>query len=107
MAPGPYLLAGTDPQFRFVVTNTGNVPLSNIDLTDNDLGMITKDGTLGAGESVEYIVPGTWAAGQHKNTATVTGDYLAVTATDSDDAHYFGAAPALSLDKTRRHLRRG
>ena len=34
---GPSLLSGfDDPQFRFVVTNTGNVALSSVTLTDSD-----------------------------------------------------------------------
>ena len=35
-ATGPYLASGTSPQFKFVVTNTGNVSLSSISLTDSD-----------------------------------------------------------------------
>jgi hypothetical protein len=30
LATGPYLSSGTDPQFKFVVTNTGNVDLANV-----------------------------------------------------------------------------
>ena len=30
---GPYLNSGTAPQFKFVVTNTGNVALANVSLT--------------------------------------------------------------------------
>src|SRR6185437_10075439 len=37
-APGPSLLAsGAAPKFRFTVTNTGNVPLSSVSLTDDTL----------------------------------------------------------------------
>ena len=34
-APGPQAVAGADVYFRFVVTNIGLVPLSNVTLTDN------------------------------------------------------------------------
>ncbi len=97
-APGPYLLPGTDPQFRFVVTNGGNVDLSNVDLMDNVYGDIALDGTLAAGASAEYLLTGTWAAGQHTNTATVSGDYDGDTYTGSDDANYFGSPPAPAID---------
>lgn len=99
---GPYILPGTDPQFRFVVTNSGIVDLENVDLTDNVYGDIWLDGTLAAGASVEYIVNGVWAAGQHTNIATVRADYQGSTFTDSDAANYYGYVPlpGLTLVKT-------
>ncbi len=102
VAPGPSLAAGVDPQFRFVVANTGNLPLSNVAVTDNVLGSVSSGGTLAVRGSAEYLVTGTWEAGQHANTATATATYGGIVYTDSDDAHYYGAAPApaLALDKT-------
>src|SRR5262249_21499628 len=35
VAPGPTLLSDTDPVFQFVVTNTGNVTLTNVTLHDD------------------------------------------------------------------------
>jgi hypothetical protein len=99
-APGPYLMSLTNPQFKFVITNTGNVELTNVDLIDDVYGDIALNGTLAPGASLEYLHIGTWTVGPHVNTATVTGEYGGNTYTDSDDAHYFGAAPALTLVKT-------
>jgi PKD repeat protein len=89
-APGPNLSIGVNPQFRFVVTNTGNVALANVDVTDSVYGTIALDGTLAVGASAQYLVIGTWATGQHTNTATATGDYGTTTVTDNDAANYLG-----------------
>ncbi|HSJ54196.1 MAG TPA: hypothetical protein VLC52_10700, partial [Anaerolineae bacterium] len=63
---------------------------------------IALDGTLAAGTSAEYLLTGTWAEGQHTNTATASGEYDGIAYSDSDDANYYGAvpAPALALVKT-------
>ncbi len=39
------------PQFKIVVTNTGNVPLTNVDVTDSVYGTISLDGTLAVGRA--------------------------------------------------------
>ena len=57
-APGPYLPSGVTPLFRFLVTNNGTVPLSNIQVTDSVLGLIGTLESLASGESYEWIVPG-------------------------------------------------
>ena len=108
-APGPEASVDADVYFRFVVTNTGSFPLTNITLTDNrfDLsGCSTqiKDPFF-PGESFEcFIGPFPAEKGQHTNTATVSGDFDTQTVTDSDDANYFGqqgqAGTTLSATKT-------
>ena len=99
--PGPSLNTGTNPKFKFAVTNTGNSTLTNITLTDTVYGILSIPTTsLNPGEHFEVIITGTWAAGQHSNTATVSGVYNNVTYTDSDPAHYFGAtAPSIDIEK--------
>ena len=105
IATQPELLTGTNPQFKFWVKNTGNVDLVNVDVTDDVLGTIHLDGTLTAGQVVEYFVTTElWAKGQHTNTATATGDYLddgghPITVDDDDAANYWGADPSYTIEK--------
>ncbi len=97
--PGPTLLTGNNPQFRFVVTNTGKVTLSNITLTDSDFSLAgcAIPLTLAPGVSFTCTITATWASGQHTNTATAAGSFTDAnnntqTDTDTDDANYLGAA---------------
>ncbi|MEQ9623412.1 DUF7507 domain-containing protein [Coleofasciculus chthonoplastes] len=109
---GSEVLDGTNPLFKFVVTNTGDVALTNVNLTDSDFSLdgLTGDltsgnnqydiGTLAAGASTEVIFnSATWQSGQHANTATTSGTDGQTTVSDMDEAHYFGANPAIAIDK--------
>jgi uncharacterized repeat protein (TIGR01451 family) len=95
---GPYLNPGVNPQFKFVVTNTGNVTLTGITLVDNiyNLSGCTIPATLAPNASFECLVTGTWAAGQHTNTASAKGTFNTVKYTDTDNANYFGVVPLVS-----------
>ncbi|OWZ83826.1 DUF7507 domain-containing protein [Natranaerobius trueperi] len=101
--PGPNIPQGTDPIYRYLVTNTGNVPLENITLIDSILGAITiPTTTLDPGESFTVDVTGTWAEGEQVNLATATGEFEDITVTDEDPAHYVGfieAEPAIDVEK--------
>jgi len=44
------------PQFKFVVTNTGGLELSNIVVTDNIFGDIFTLASLAVGQTYEYII---------------------------------------------------
>ncbi len=104
---GPYLNGATvAPQFQFVVTNIGNVPLHTITLTDSDfsLASCTIPSTLGAGASFSCTITVPWAAGQHTDTATTTGKYtdssnVTVTVQDADAANYYGSNPEIDVEK--------
>jgi uncharacterized repeat protein (TIGR01451 family) len=82
-------------EFQFVVTNTGNVTLTDVTLADSmyDLngaaeGSAFSFGTLGVGETQSYVLTGaSFQPGQHTNTGTVT---TTQGATDNDDANYYG-----------------
>jgi len=113
--PGPYLVSQDPVTFKFEITNTGNVDLVNIGLTDTDIGTFYRDSTLNTqitfpttlatGESLTAYGSLDWAAGQHENTAEVTGstqdDELVE---DSDACHYFGANPAIVIEKTTNNV---
>jgi len=102
---GPVVTVGATVTFSFIITNIGDVPLTNIVVTDNIYGTITLPKTsLEAGESMTGSTTAMAVAGQHTNTATVTGNYEAQTVTDADPANYWGETmiehhPGIDLEK--------
>lgn len=102
-APGPIVYSDVNPQFKYVVTNTGNVDLSDISVTDNIYGTIGTLPTLLAGETAEWVVTEPWQLGEHENIATVTATFNEETLTDTDNAWYDGEEvpnPAISIVKS-------
>jgi hypothetical protein len=98
--PGPGIPQGTDPLYKFVVTNTGGRALTDVAVSDDVLGPVGTVPALGVGQSREWIVSGTWSAGPHANTATASGSFQSQTVTDTDPAHYFGVAgPSIEIQK--------
>jgi uncharacterized repeat protein (TIGR01451 family) len=92
-APGSDAQEGDTVYFRFVVTNNGNVPLTNVVLSDNSLNTSSCaiPATLEPDASAECVVgPLTATANQHTNIATVTANGNGTPVTDSDAANYFG-----------------
>ncbi|MCK8826736.1 hypothetical protein MWH25_03125 [Natroniella acetigena] len=55
--PGPTLPPDVDPIFRFIVTNIGNVTLTDIEIVDDVLGVIATFPSLALGESQTIDVP--------------------------------------------------
>jgi hypothetical protein len=79
-APGPHVAVGSTVTFTYVVTNTGNVPLANVAVSDDKLGLITSftgdtngNGLLDLTETWTYTATATALAGQQTNVGTVTG----------------------------------
>ncbi len=113
-APGPYLIEGSVATWQYVVTNTGNVTLINVAVTDDQGVSVSCPGTLlEPSASMTCEGSGFVTAGQYANEGAVTadpadernapiedenGDPLVVT--DTDDSHYFGAAPAVTIEKS-------
>jgi uncharacterized repeat protein (TIGR01451 family) len=109
-APGPHVAAGSTVVFTYVVTNTGNVPLANVVVTDDKLGRITSftgdtngNGLLDTNETWTYTQTATARAGEQSNVGTVTGQDAnnppGTTVTDDNPAHYFGDAPGIKVVK--------
>jgi uncharacterized repeat protein (TIGR01451 family) len=99
-APGADVEAGAQVYFRFVVRNSGNVPLNNVTLSDNllNLGSCNIPATLEPNATAECVVgPMASTANQHTNVATARGDANGTAVEDSDAANYFGrTAPVVS-----------
>jgi uncharacterized repeat protein (TIGR01451 family) len=109
VAGTPATLAGASVEYRVVVTNTGNVDLSSVKVTDAPTGIsFTVGGTLNVGKSeLSNIVTSTAVAGTAANgyvvpdTATASGTYdVSKTISDADTAGYTGLGPTtLGLTK--------
>ncbi len=104
---GPSIEVGSVVTWSYVVTNTGDVALSNITVTDNQAGVVptymSGDGNsnelLDIDETWTYQATGTATAGQYVNIATVTGRYNEQTVTDEDPSHYFGGQAGIQIKK--------
>jgi uncharacterized repeat protein (TIGR01451 family) len=107
-APGPTLDVGDAVTWTYLVTNTGNVNLTNIQVNDDILGSITTiidqgdgDAILSVGESWTLEATGDASCGDYTNLGTVTGDYGDVTVSDEDPSHYnVVCAPNIDIEKS-------
>jgi len=122
-APGPNIAVGGTATFTYVVTNTGNVSLATITITDNNgttgstadditptltSGDTNSNGRLDVGETWTYTATHTVTAGQYTNTATVTGNPVdasgtdisgAADVTDTDTSNHFGYTTGITVQK--------
>jgi uncharacterized repeat protein (TIGR01451 family) len=97
---GPVVLVGSTVTWTYNVTNTGNVTLTNVAVTDDKVGPICTIGTLAAGATASCTKTGIAVAGQYANTGTVTGTPpTGPDVTDSNPDHYFAAAPCITIVK--------
>jgi hypothetical protein len=103
---GPFVPVGGAVTWTYVVTNTGNVPLSNINVIDNRTGVApfyvsgdtNSDNVLQVGEVWTYQATGIAVAGQYANIGIVVGTPPSgPNVTDSDPSHYFGIIPEETL----------
>jgi hypothetical protein len=105
LADDAKLLSGP-VKYEIVVTNTGNVGLTNILVTDdNGTPGDSKDDftttilSLAAGASATITYDGTWAAGSHTNTAEATAVSGTTNLDETNSASYFGLNPDIQLTK--------
>lgn len=93
-APGLKVHIGEEVFFRIVITNNGNVELSDITLTGSIFGLNTCSvpPTLAVSESFECITGSTEAtASWHNDSATVTAVHRTTSTTDTDSVIYYGS----------------
>ncbi|WP_416558899.1 beta strand repeat-containing protein [Limnohabitans sp. yimb22184] len=96
---GPLLssASGIDPQFRYTVTNSGNITLGDVTLTDAvydlngaEAGGAYSFGSLAVGATAEFIFTGAaWAEGQQSGDAAVSVAAMPLVL-DIDNAYYLG-----------------
>jgi LPXTG-motif cell wall-anchored protein len=88
-------------KFKVIVTNTGNVALTDVKVTDTDFTFTGVASALAAGTvSTSDVKTVDTNLGQHTNTATVNAEYDGdAIAPDSDMAHYITySTPHASID---------
>ena len=85
--------------YKFVVTNTGPVTLTNLTLTDASVNSgdavstasCVLPSSLAPNASFTCVVgPVKARTGQHTDTGKATGQYNSITVQDTDDANYYG-----------------
>jgi hypothetical protein len=91
-APGPSIPIGDPVTWTYVVTNTGNVPLTNVTVTDDQEGVAScPQDTLQVGESMTCTIIRKATAGQYSNNGTAEGtDPSGLVVDDEDSSHYYG-----------------
>ena len=95
VAPGPSIPVGSPVLWEYLVTNTGQVALSQIAVTDDKgVAVSCPKTSLQPGESMTCTGHGTAVAGQYANVGTATGTPPSgAVVSDSDPSHYVGEVP--------------
>ncbi|MGC9350384.1 MAG: DUF7507 domain-containing protein, partial [Sulfurovum sp.] len=103
---GPIVPTDSNVTWTYTVTNTGNVPLSNIVVSDNVEGTIScPQDSLVPGESMVCTLDGTAVAGQYENNATVTAlSPIGTQVSEGDPSHYFAETPSVDIEKSTNGL---
>ena len=117
---GPYIHVGDPVTWTYTVTNTGNVPLHDVAVTDNkpgvtpaatvqgaeddypgkNIGDTNGDGKLDTTETWIFTASGTAVAGLYENTGDADGKGPADDPVNDDDtSSYFGSNPGIDIDK--------
>ena len=99
---GPHIAAGDPVTWTYVVTNTGDVKLVNVAVSDDQgVAVSCPQTTLEPAATMTCTAHGTAITGQYANTGTVVGQPVDLvnsprggTVTDVDKSHYYGDPPA-------------
>ena len=98
---GEGFLVGTPITWSYAVTNTGNVTLTNVIVTDDQIGLIGTIPVLAPGETQTLLAEGVAEEGPYMNVGTVIGTPpTGEDVSDSDESDYFGSSPAISVEKS-------
>lgn len=109
---GPLIRAGETVTWTYVVTNTSQVTLTHVVMTDGVAGITPvlmagdtdNDSALAPAEVWTFRAVGTATAGQYANLGTVTGEWIdgtgiTDTVTATDPSHYFGLLSQVRVTK--------
>jgi hypothetical protein len=105
--PGELLWNGTTAHWTYVVTNTGDIVIFDLKVTDDHLGVVTcPQNLLNWGETVTCTASSPIVAGQYSGIASAKGISLCKyirqnpvpDVSVTDPAYYFGITPVISLE---------
>ena len=98
----PQIRQGGDAVFEIAVSNTGDVVLTNVEVTDPNCAACSRTiGALAVGQTVPYQGTESGVQADFTNTATVTADApVGPQLTDSDSADIDVVNPAITITKT-------
>ena len=99
--PGPIIPVGSTVTWTYKVTNTGDVTLDPVTVSDDQGVTVTcPKTTLAQGESMTCTGSGTAVAGQYGNIGTATATPpVGLPVTASNPSHYFGGVPGITIQK--------
>jgi hypothetical protein len=101
LPPGPSIPVGSTVTWEYLVTNTGDVPLTDVTVSDDQgVKVSCPADSLAAGQSMTCKATGTAVACQYANVGTATGlPPTGPEVSDTDSSHYFGdEGAALTVD---------
>ena len=97
---GPFIPTNGTVVWTYLVTNTGNVNLTNVQIIDDILGLIGTIDLLQPGESRTLTANGNASAGQYANIGNATGKPpIGPGVSDEDPSHYFGESTDIKIKK--------
>ena len=92
--PQNLIPVGTAVTWTYFVTNTGNLTLTNVEVTDDVRGLICVIGTLAPGASATCSDSSVAVEGRYVNVGHVRGNSAIGHRTDWDASHYRGISTA-------------
>ncbi len=89
--PGPTIRVGDEVTLTYELTNTSDLALADVEISDSLLGLIGVVESLAPGESVSFTRRMEVGEGDWTHAATARGAYRGISCVDRDVAHYIGA----------------